>query len=841
MDAGERPADAELQLLGRDAELARLREAFDADRAVAVVGEAGIGKTTLVRMAVAASGRRLREGGGFATLNWLPYLALRRAIATGVGGDATSVAATLERGVGPDVLFVDDVQWVDDDTLAVLDLVIGRIMVVLAIRTGDAGSARAVELTRRGAVDRIELHGLSEAAAESLVHRAHPQLPAARTAVIVARAAGNPLLLEELALGDEPSPVLQRALAGQLDLLPSEARHAVDLLAVAERGLTRMALGSAVDAAIDVGIAVDTAGELQIRHVLVAEAIRSAIDAPVLAALNREVARLVHDPVDRARHLAAGGEADAATAAALAALDVVNDPRDRATLLAVAAETATREAGASLRLSAARALDELSEWSSVVRVLDDDRVDSEEQAVEREALLVHAHYALGEPDAARDHLVASEIAISAPSGATRRRAIEAATFLVNVDGDVVRALRILDAELARGNGSDPDGDLSVLRTAIQLLATGSGDPSIVTSGLDAAFAAGRYRTAADRARVIHYLLLMGASVEETLGFLLVQTNRFEAAGVGTVALEFAADAVRAAFLGGRLDDAIARGDDLAERPAPLRSIQASDVHRASALTLRGSFDRAAELFRTLASAVPGDFFGRGEVLAGQAELAFWSGRPSVAIDLATEALAIPAPVPGAHVPTMMTLGWARADLGLDPAILLPSFLTRSMAGAAHELEALGRWHGGDPAGATDSFDRAAEAWAGFWEPGRLRCQWAAGESVRRSGDREIAIDRLTTVREGASAIGFEPLGARIRRSLRLAGVRASATRTQVLAAGGLTARERELVGLVELGLTNVEIARRLGLGRPTVARILASAMTKLGVTTRAQLAAIAPD
>lgn len=42
---------------------------------------------------------------------------------------------------------------------------------------------------------------------------------------------------------------------------------------------------------------------------------------------------------------------------------------------------------------------------------------------------------------------------------------------------------------------------------------------------------------------------------------------------------------------------------------------------------------------------------------------------------------------------------------------------------------------------------------------------------------------------------------------------------------------------MEHGLTNVEIARRLGLGRPTVARILASAMMKLGVSSRAQLAA----
>ena len=45
------------------------------------------------------------------------------------------------------------------------------------------------------------------------------------------------------------------------------------------------------------------------------------------------------------------------------------------------------------------------------------------------------------------------------------------------------------------------------------------------------------------------------------------------------------------------------------------------------------------------------------------------------------------------------------------------------------------------------------------------------------------------------------------------------------------------MGLVEEGLTNLEIARRLGLGRPTVTRILASAMMKLGVSSRAQLAA----
>lgn len=54
---------------------------------------------------------------------------------------------------------------------------------------------------------------------------------------------------------------------------------------------------------------------------------------------------------------------------------------------------------------------------------------------------------------------------------------------------------------------------------------------------------------------------------------------------------------------------------------------------------------------------------------------------------------------------------------------------------------------------------------------------------------------------------------------------------------GRTGREREIVRLVAGGASNVEIARRLGLGRPTVARLLSSAMDKLGVDSRGQVAA----
>jgi DNA-binding CsgD family transcriptional regulator len=76
---------------------------------------------------------------------------------------------------------------------------------------------------------------------------------------------------------------------------------------------------------------------------------------------------------------------------------------------------------------------------------------------------------------------------------------------------------------------------------------------------------------------------------------------------------------------------------------------------------------------------------------------------------------------------------------------------------------------------------------------------------------------------------------RVRRSLRLAGVRRSAARER--AEGGLTGREREVLELVAQGLSNAEIARRLGTGRSTVERTIAAAAAKLGVRSRAQAAA----
>jgi DNA-binding NarL/FixJ family response regulator len=87
----------------------------------------------------------------------------------------------------------------------------------------------------------------------------------------------------------------------------------------------------------------------------------------------------------------------------------------------------------------------------------------------------------------------------------------------------------------------------------------------------------------------------------------------------------------------------------------------------------------------------------------------------------------------------------------------------------------------------------------------------------------------------AAGRAFRELGA----ALDLAGLEGLTRRPVSRAAGGLTAREVEVLRLVAAGKTNRAIAGELVLSEKTVARHLSNIFTKLGLTSRSAATAYA--
>jgi len=106
----------------------------------------------------------------------------------------------------------------------------------------------------------------------------------------------------------------------------------------------------------------------------------------------------------------------------------------------------------------------------------------------------------------------------------------------------------------------------------------------------------------------------------------------------------------------------------------------------------------------------------------------------------------------------------------------------------------------------------------------------------RVGRVAEAIPALSEVERITADHGMTPLHARARQMLRRAGQRHVTSGSA--RSGGGTSREREVLALISPGVTNAEIATRLGVSRRTVETHIASAGAKLGASTRGQAAAL---
>ena len=833
-DAGTSPAPGDGPLVGRDAELDQLVRSIRADRAIAVVGEAGIGKTTLVRAAASTAGRVLYEGGGFATLAWMPYLAIRRAAGVPVTGDPEVVAARVERLIGPDVLLIDDFHWTDAATRAVVGLLLDRIALVVAIREGDPAAGDALESLLARRIEVIRLGGLDDEASLTLLRRLHPEASSGHSARIVGGAGGNPLLLTELATRGESSSSLSRAIVGQVAALPKAERHALELLAVADRPLPAGPVGPVGVRLVRRGLVVRGTDGLGVRHSLIAEAIVAQIDDERRRTLHGRLATILSDPAERATHLAAAGRRSEAAALATSALDAVSDPRTRTALLRVAAQTSDAEASL-WRVRAAQQLHAIGSPDESIDLLQEPLDGDDDLRALGFATLASSLDHEGRNDEALAVIDRARHLRPTPGseGATEL-AIAESVVLVN-HGRLDAALVIAERIAASVGDAAGNPRLAGHLAALALYAGRTNSLDRLEAAVEASLVAGAGGTAAGRAMDLYYMTLALRGAKPAVAVASDAADRLERLGFHTRAAELRAESVQAIIFAGDLRGSVARIDTMLEEPLGLLSRQRLGYNRVLALGLLGRFEDAGRTAAEVEHDVTDTFDGRGSLLWCRAEAAIWSGRPERALDLATESLAFTAFNDAEFVLPSLTRAWAEIELGRVPTDAAFEGAFRALAGATPELRALQARSRGHVEAAADAFEAAAHLWEGFHRPRALLCRWAAGEA-RRVTVGDAAVPALEAVLADASIIGFEPLAARVRRSLRLAGVRIAAARGRGTIME-LTAREAEVVTLVEHGLTNVEISRRLGLGRPTVARLVASAMSKLGVDHRAQLAA----
>jgi DNA-binding CsgD family transcriptional regulator/tetratricopeptide (TPR) repeat protein len=822
-------------LVAREGEVTRLTEVLTAEAGGAlVVADAAVGKTALLRATVESGGFRALTGGGQLTMALRRYWPLRRALGgLELSGDPEAVASLVASVVGPDLLVIDDLHLADPETVDVLGALTGRISVLGAARPDPPGAIDGpVSRLREAGLVVIGLDPLADADVSRLARRLSPDLPPDRIERIVAGAGGLPLMAEFLS-GMDPDAPLGRGLLPVVEGLAPEEFDLALRLALAMRPLPG---GDLATALVSKGVATPT-GEagIRIRHALVAEAIVGAAGEQAIAAVHRDLATHALDDAVAAQHWRAAGDLDRAAACAAAAARNSTSLVDKARLLRLVAQCSDGTGRPPPWLKAAAALSEAGLHEEALAVADSvDRSDltAEEDAT---ASLICTRGLWHRGDAAAALACAAAGVASAERG-TREEA-------------VLTLERIRCETMSTGVQDQHRQELARVAT---IIGEGPGAAALLNvSGLVAYHGGGQGQqewaaglVAGETLEDTDSLMRCGnnlvawheSSGDQETGLALAfrMSDRAAALGLGEWQAQFSAMAANLLYHRGRYSEALELAERVEERALDRRTLQQARLCRVAALIDLGLSEAADQVLPNTAERDSPDWLADNTTVYLRACLAENGGRTREALvllerfdgDLAFEEVSwfFARPV----------RAWAEFDLGLpvtpaDRTASLP--LTR---GLLLETQAVGML-GSDPLGAAVVFDRAAQA-GRAWSVGvGLRAAWGAAEALRRAR-RPEAEEALLKVEADVAALGMEPLLARVRRSLRQLGLRRSAPRATDRS-GLLTAREREVLDLVAGGASYEQVARRLGVGRPTVRRLMGNAQLKLGADTR--LAAIA--
>ncbi|HET9976485.1 MAG TPA: AAA family ATPase [Burkholderiaceae bacterium] len=831
-------------------------------RIALVAGEAGIGKTSLLRAFAAAHPAAPLWWGGCDALQTPHPLAPLHDIARDAdvrfgallrdGGSRPAlfdaVLDELRRAGAPRLVVIEDAHWADDATLDLIRFVGRRIertkaLLALSFRDDEVPAAhplrRVIGELPSPAVTRLALQRLSPAAVTTLARRAG-RLPAG----VHAATQGNPFFVTELlrAPDEHLPPSVQALVLARYARLPGPAQAVVRLASIVpariEHWLVDALLAPApadIEACLDSGLLHDEAGALAFRHELARVAVESSLPPAVVQALHAQALRaLAQAPAD-----AAPSPARLVHHAALA--------RDGAAvrcLAPVAAQQAQqrgahRAAAAQWRLALEHAgtppAPELAQWLEAYAT-ECQLTDQLDAAIDARTRLGALYRAQGRPRQEADN--ESRIALvhvlalrNAEADAASRRAIGQLEALAP-GLELARAYRV-QAQLRMLNRDCRDST-AWSRKAIAL-AEPLGDRELLASGYGTFGAALLFidwdAGVAELQRALDIALADGlhwiaANSYVNVGSAAGELMRLDAAETWLRrAIDFASEHEIDFYLNyarawlalvhlgrGRWSEA---AELAAYATARAGAMTTSRVMALIALgrvrARRGDPGTAEVLDPALELAERSGTLQRlGPVRAARAEAAFLRGDLARATEEARAALALA--VEHEHPWFSGELAYWLWRCGRAEAVPVP-------AAAPYALQMDGRWRD------------AAAAWQA------LGCPYERARALAE-GDEAAQRMALTLFDD----LGARPAAEALRARLQAAGVRGLArgprasTREQPF---GLTARELQTLQLLCEGLRNAEIAARLHRSVRTVDHHLEAVFAKLGVDSRAAAIAAA--
>ena len=898
-------------LVGRDEELEAIRRlaagAHAGGSSMVIRGAPGLGKSALLNAVgdeLSERGWRVLQTRGVPSERRLPFAGLHRLLRPIMGDTSRlflSQRIALLRAFGlvdgpapgqflvalaaldllaeaaaaePVLVLVDDTQWLDRVTAEVLGFVARRVefdpvLLLFAVREGYR------DPLGDGGLPGLRLTELDASASEAVLDANSPGLSAARRAIVLEAAAGNPLALIELpkalndssrqtSLSDGDVPMtdrLERAFAARAEELPPVVGDLVLLAAlndsdsVAEVVDAGTALGHDVSlddlgVAMSAGLIVLDQTVLRFRHPLVRSAIHRSASGTRRQAAHGALARVsIAEPdrsvwhraasiVGRDEAVAAELEEVALRAYRLGAIDTsVAAFRRSAELSDVSANAGRRLLRASerafelgdadlgeqlLRMASVEACDRvLLEW---VREVSDERVIGGADRVD--TLIEFAEHARrgGDVDLALSFLDrAASRCWTADLGAAPAQRVIAATDGLPIDVTDPRRLAICAYASPFDHGGEIIASLDrlgVKRTAdvdgLHLLARAAACVGAFDKAeIFCTAAAGRLR---EQARLVQLAQVLGLQAWAALRRSHWSAASAAAEEAARMAQETHQPRLRADALAAQAMLAAIRGDsDLGTR----LTIQAEDLSQATGTNITRALIQNARAMIAASDGRPLEAFEHLWRIYQPKDPAYQRMQTCWAIgSLAESAVAS-----------------GQRDRAASELVKIEELAAKTPSSGVHVELRYARALLADRAAAEPLYLAALTPELSGWSFTDARVQLSYGAWLRR--ERRI-IDARTPLR--AASETFERLGAqgwaqRARRELRAAGE--DIPRRPADSWYQLTPQETQIATLVAEGLSNREIGRRLYLSHRTVASHLYRMFPKLGVSSRAQLARVA--